>query len=73
MSAACRSCGQPIVWATNFKTGKRMPLDPDWTFEGVRFTIDAAGGAHVVADPNTSGLRSHFSSCPNADEHRKPR
>jgi hypothetical protein len=52
-------------------TGRRMPLDPDPVPNG-NITIDADGKGHV--GPITDGaFRSHFSSCPNAAQHRRPK
>lgn len=55
----CRSCRAKIIW---FKTaaGKNMPVDSD-TVEPDDEELDLS--RHV----------SHFSTCPQADEHRKPR
>lgn len=65
MAATCRSCGAEIVWAIT-KSGKRMPLDADpVTGLGV-FVFD---NGYAVDPPPLR--RSHFATCPNADEHRK--
>lgn len=55
----CRSCRAKIVW---FKTpaGKKMPVDAD--------TVEPAD-----EDLDLSRHQSHFVSCPNADQHRRPR
>lgn len=55
----CSSCRAKIIW---FKTaaGKNMPVDAD-TVEPEDDELDLA--RHV----------SHFRTCPNADQHRKPR
>jgi len=74
---SCSSCGAPIVWAT-MATGSRMPVD-----------FEPSEGANVVLFDGPSGLmgvvvhgnafahkprhRSHFATCPNADEHRRAR
>lgn len=55
----CRSCRARIIFLPT-ASGKKMPVDAD--------TVDAEDevyehGKHV----------SHFSSCSNADEYRKPR
>lgn len=72
--SACRTCGAPITWAVVFSSGKRIPLDTDhYVDRGTRFTLDPAGNAHVVTDPNVTGMPSHFASCPDADQHRRPR
>lgn len=57
----CRSCEALIVW---FKTasGKRMPVDAETTQP-----IDAE---HQL---DLSRHRSHFATCPNSAQHRRPR
>lgn len=67
----CRSCDAPILWAISAKSGRRMPLDADTTLDGVRFRIDDHGTAVTVTDG--PGHASHFSTCPNANTHRRPR
>jgi hypothetical protein len=59
----CKSCGAAIFWVES-ANGKRMPLD---AAPEKRIVID--GGIGRVVDTYTS----HFSTCPNAAEHRKPR
>jgi hypothetical protein len=55
----CRSCRAQIIWLKT-AAGKNMPVDAD--------SVEAEDqefqpGRHV----------SHFSTCPQADQHRKPR
>ena len=55
----CRSCGQYIVFLPT-ASGKSMPVDAE--------TVDEADDAfdhkrHV----------NHFATCPQADQHRRPR
>jgi hypothetical protein len=63
----CRSCGKPVLWVET-ENGRRMPLDYE---PEQRFVLDA----HT--DPMTARMRrtyaSHFSTCPNAAQHRKER
>lgn len=74
--AECRSCGAPIVWATTEK-GKKMPVDTEPVSDG-KFILeeeddDSARKALFIGDRDPySGPRysSHFSTCPNADQHR---
>lgn len=61
--AECRSCKAPIYWVTT-ATGKKMPVDRGG--EQKVFMKDGVG--HVVRV-----YQSHFVSCPNASQHRKPR
>lgn len=55
----CRSCNAMIIW---FRTasGKNMPVDAN-TVEPDDDELDLS--RHV----------SHFSTCPHANQHRKPR
>jgi hypothetical protein len=55
----CSSCGAPIVWFRT-KAGKRMPVD-----EASTQSTDAE---HQL---DLSRHRSHFATCPNADQHRR--
>lgn len=83
----CSACPASIVWATNDKTLRTMPVDAEPTADGnVILTDNAHGGppsAHVLTKAETSdpGLfppdgprhTSHFATCPNAaDFRRKP-
>jgi hypothetical protein len=82
----CKSCGAPIFDAIT-TNGKRMPVNTMPKPEG-RFTIrrDIMGNfVAVYIDKHTLGMLeqhpdgkpdayvSHFATCPNADQHRKPR
>lgn len=81
--AQCRSCHAPIVWATT-TTGKRMTVNPE-PGEGGNIRLvyrrgDNTPVAHVVpkAERGNYGAdqawyTSHFASCPQADEWRRPR
>ncbi|HEY1898611.1 MAG TPA: hypothetical protein VGG49_02350 [Steroidobacteraceae bacterium] len=55
----CRSCNAKIIW---FKTaaGKNMPVD-EGTVEAGEYELDL------------KKHRSHFSTCPMAVQHRRPR
>lgn len=77
----CRSCQAPILWALTEK-GRRMPLDQE-PYTGPEpaglFVLRAGVGAGppkaiaVTPDafPGEPVYRSHFSTCPNAKEHRR--
>ncbi|MGB3708943.1 hypothetical protein [Gordonia sp. (in: high G+C Gram-positive bacteria)] len=78
----CRSCGQPVIWATTDK-GKAMPINPGPDAQGnVALHRDKAGiTAVVVPNIKAKAMRSagqklylsHFGSCPHADRWRKDR
>ena len=54
----CRSCGADIIWITTL-AGKHAPCD-----KGFR-NVTTVDGRTV------RGHESHFSTCPNRDQHRK--
>jgi hypothetical protein len=60
----CRSCNAPILWIVTNPGGKRMPLDAK---PEKRFVIE--GGQAFSRDTYVS----HFATCPNAAQHRKPK
>ena len=67
----CRSCGADIVWAKTTK-GKAIPLDPA-PVEGGNIYLSADDVA-LVTTPGERPLHvSHFTTCPQAAEHRRPR
>lgn len=84
---ACRSCNAGVIWAVT-AGGKTMPVDAVPSEGGnVRLTPLPGGGATAAVistatiAAETSGLfpsglpplrTSHFVTCPNADEWRKP-
>jgi hypothetical protein len=55
----CRSCKARIVWFKT-KTGKNMPVD-----EGSTQPTDV--------DLDLKRHKPHWATCPNADQHRRPR
>ena len=55
--AKCRSCGAYIVWLKT-QRGANMPTDADSVNEG-----------DTEFDPKE--YVSHFSTCPDADQHRR--
>lgn len=79
MAETCRTCHAPIRWAFTEK-GRRMPVDPEPHPEGT-IALEPIPGASrdvttmraiVVAIGSRPTLyRSHFSTCPQADRHRK--
>lgn len=77
--SSCRSCDAAILWART-ERGRRMPLDAtpvDDDTVGNLFVLretDNADGPLALAAWGLEGTephyRSHFATCPNADQHR---
>lgn len=79
--AKCRSCGADILWAVTAR-GARMPVDetPDNRPppRGGNLVLGVRNGTQLVVamydatkhDAKRNRYTSHFSTCPNADEHR---
>lgn len=57
----CRSCDAPIVWFKT-KAGKVMPVDESSTYPTDR-----------EDQLDLTRHKSHFATCPNANQHRRPR
>lgn len=82
--STCRSCEREIEWVVVAKSGKSMPIDP-FPAEGGNIaklpTLDGRTGNRLVEYVTAGGMLlderelyvSHFSSCPNADQHRRAR
>ncbi len=68
MSAICRGCGRPIVWAET-SAGKNVPLDP----RAVVYSVVMERGKRIAVKP-TPGvfgeefMVSHFNTCPKAND-----
>lgn len=80
---ACRSCRAPIVW-TRTEHGKRMPVDARADPSAARSTfalrdLTSPEGPLAVAMTRAqapAGERlyvSHFATCPDSAQHRRPR
>lgn len=73
--SACRSCGAEVFWAVT-TSGKRMPVDaePVQGTEGNVYIVEGDPPLAVVGT-HTEGptYTSHFATCPQASQHRRPR
>jgi hypothetical protein len=67
----CRSCGRPIVWA-ELTSGKRHPFDYPLVVASVQPEMFGEP-ARVVEHVDTAVSPSHFATCPDAAQHRRPR
>lgn len=68
----CRSCGARIIWCSTVR-GKSMPVDWAPSDDG-NLIIDGDGVARVIdllSPKDSPRHKSHFATCPDADEHRK--
>ena len=63
----CRSCQAPIVWAQVARSGKKMPFNPPLVALTTKHDE-----AHRLLEEVDLG-ESHFASCPDAQQHRRPR
>lgn len=68
--STCRSCGAPIVWVVMFPSGKRMPLDAKPISGLIRVEPGSPPTGHAYGEQR---YLSHFATCPNAAQHRKPK
>lgn len=82
--STCRSCKALIEWAVT-DNGRKMPLDLGWHADGRLVVVGRKGGDPLVVSLNGDQLlrlhvadgvelalrRSHFATCPDADQHRR--
>ena len=76
----CRSCGAAVLWAMT-RNAKRMPIDAQPVPEGNMVLTLKAGPPQALlvekfyadkhTEPGRNRYTSHFSTCPNAQEHRR--
>jgi hypothetical protein len=68
--SACRSCNARIRWVKT-EGGKQMPVDAELVAGG---NIELRNGLAVYVAPVAQVRRyvSHFATCPNAKQHRRP-
>ena len=74
MSATCHTCGDSIFWAVT-ASGKRMPVNEAPDPKGL-FLLDKTQTPPVVlyaraTDPPGERFTSHFSTCPDRDQHKR--
>lgn len=76
----CRTCGAEIIWVVMAKSGKKNPLDAQAVDNG-NIQLDADGKGHILSKDVIAKMRekgtallylSHFATCPQSREHRKP-
>ena len=63
----CKSCKRSIAWMKT-SAGKNIPVDIDSV--GLADKSDLAKGYNVIFNPG-KGHKSHFATCPNANQHRR--
>ncbi len=64
----CKSCKREILWAKT-PNGRAMPLDP----AEVNLCEVQPGPDGLEIVRQVRGHVSHFATCPQAGQHRKPR
>ena len=69
--STCSSCHAPIIWCVT-NTGKRMPLDAKPERRFVLSNGELGSNAAPLASSADTYV-SHFATCPQSAEHRKPR
>lgn len=76
----CSTCRSPIYWGTTDNL-KRIPIDPApakggniYVVPGESVVVLKKGDAErVEAERGVILHKSHFATCPQAKQHRKPR
>ena len=63
--AACRSCREDIYWFENPATGKKIPIDAE--------SLSDEDIEDEDIELDLSYMVSHFATCPQANDWRKPR
>lgn len=77
----CKSCYAAILWVEMAASGKKNPLDakPDALHGNITVTENGKGivlKGEALEAARRDGMDlyiSHFASCPNRLQHRKPR
>jgi hypothetical protein len=75
MTDVCRACKAPIVWAKT-EAGRPMPLDAEPVDGGNVALVDGivvvlGAAARERLDGKLELYRSHFATCPFADDFRR--
>lgn len=70
MANACKSCSAPIEWVKYARTGKAMPLDLEPAEDGNLVVIDGVAHQHMLGDTRPR-RKSHFATCPQAENWRR--
>jgi len=79
--STCKSCGAEIVWCIGSKGG-RMPVDanpnPGGNLTIVEDHANPTLPPRAMPVPPDAGVgtpryKSHFATCPSADQHRRPK
>lgn len=83
MSDHCRSCGAPIIWAVTEAARRLIPIDAQPVQNGNIELISPSDPreSHIARVLGRLGKTrslgplhvSHFSTCPNAETHRRAR
>jgi hypothetical protein len=75
--SSCSSCGARVEWVTT-DAGKKMPLDLEPSAAG-NVVVRGDGVARTLGPLELAMLPtgtvrrvSHFATCPNAEQHRRP-
>ena len=85
MSELCKTCGEPVIWATHERTGKQAPIDVEPSADGNILLIQPdqrsltqfapiyriATASNYPDDFGTQLRTSHFATCPQASMHRR--
>lgn len=70
--AFCRTCNAVIEWHKT-PAGKNIPVDPDPHPDGNLYMDDPARMAVGAPGSHPRMFRSHFVTCPQAAQHRRPK
>lgn len=74
-SRTCKYCGAYIRWATNVKTGAKIPFDlapvndSKWFIVGDKCYTGTE--EFFESNPDVERVRPHWATCPRANEARR--